>query len=93
MQQVKEFDYIGAFLFVTGFIVFLLGLSWGGSVYAWKSAHVIATMVVGGITLIIFALWETFGKLKEPLLLCICSKVLRGRVQSFYSGLEQDGFG
>jgi predicted benzoate:H+ symporter BenE len=68
MQQVKDFDYVGAFLFVTGFIVFLLGLSWGGSVYAWDSPHVIATMVVGGVTLTIFALWETFAKLKEPLL-------------------------
>jgi hypothetical protein len=27
MQQIKEFDYVGTFLFVGGFIIFLLGLS------------------------------------------------------------------
>src|ERR1700761_9006055 len=54
-QQLRDFDYVGTVLYVGGFLVFLLGLSWGGSVYPWKSAHVIATMVVGGITMIAFA--------------------------------------
>jgi hypothetical protein len=68
MQQLKDFDYVGTVLFLGGLIVFILGLSWGGSVYPWKSARVIATTVIGGITLIIFALWEIYAKLKEPLL-------------------------
>ncbi|KAF2692137.1 TRI12-domain-containing protein [Lentithecium fluviatile CBS 122367] len=67
-QQIRGFDYLGTVLFVVGFCIFLLGLSWGGSVYPWKSAHVIATMVSGGITLIIFVLWEMYAKLEEPLL-------------------------
>jgi len=68
IQQLKDLDYVGIVLFVAGFLVFLLGLSWGGSVYPWQSAHVIATMVIGGITLVIFVLWEIYAKLKEPLL-------------------------
>lgn len=68
MQQLKYFDYVGTVLFVGGFIVFLLGLSWGGSVYPWSSAHVIATLVIGGLVLIVFVFWETFAKLEEPLL-------------------------
>jgi hypothetical protein len=28
MQQIKEFDFVGTFLFIGGFIIFLLGLSW-----------------------------------------------------------------
>ncbi|OAG09823.1 MFS general substrate transporter [Paraphaeosphaeria sporulosa] len=67
-QQIRDFDYIGTVLFIGGFVIFLLGLSWGGSVYPWKSAHVISTMVVGGLVLIAFALWECFAPLKEPLL-------------------------
>jgi len=67
-QQLKDFDYIGTALFIAGFVLFLLGLSWGGSVYPWKSAHVISTMVIGGITIIAFALWEVYANLKEPLL-------------------------
>ena len=31
MQQIKEFDYVGTFLFIGGFIIFLLGLSWVSS--------------------------------------------------------------
>ena len=69
LQQLKDLDYVGIVLFVGGFTTFLLGLSWGGSAYPWKSAHVISTMVVGGLVTIAFILWETFAKqLKEPLL-------------------------
>jgi MFS family permease len=67
-QQIQEFDYVGTFLFLGGLILFLLGLSWGGSVYPWKSARVLATMIVGFVTLVAFTLWECFAKLKEPLL-------------------------
>ncbi|KAK3081178.1 hypothetical protein LTS18_009373 [Coniosporium uncinatum] len=30
MQQLRDFDYVGTVLFVAGFTLFLLGLSWGG---------------------------------------------------------------
>lgn len=33
-QQVKLFDYVGALLFVAGLLLFLLGLTSGGSVSA-----------------------------------------------------------
>lgn len=31
-QMIKVFDYVGAFLFVGGLIVFEIGLLWGGGV-------------------------------------------------------------
>lgn len=46
----------------------MMGLNWGGGVYPWQSAHVIATVVVGFFALVIFVLWESFMKLKEPLM-------------------------
>lgn len=67
LQILKDFDYVGLVLYAGGFVVFLLGLSWGGVLYPWKSAHVAATMVVGGLALVSFALWELFAPLKEPL--------------------------
>ena len=45
-----------------------MGLSWGGSLYPWKSARVIATIVIGCILLVIFFVYEAYAKLKEPLL-------------------------
>ncbi|PGH27528.1 hypothetical protein AJ80_00769 [Polytolypa hystricis UAMH7299] len=65
-RWLKSFDYVGMFLFSSGFVVFLLGLSWGGSVYAWDSAHVISTIVVGFVVLVAFVLWECFMDLPEP---------------------------
>jgi MFS family permease len=66
-DYMRNFDYIGTVLLVSGLLLFLLGLQWGGSVYSWDSASVIATIVIGACTLIAFVLWECFGKLKEPL--------------------------
>jgi hypothetical protein len=68
MQQIKDLDYVGILLFVAGFLISLLRLSWGGSVYPGQSAHVIAIMVIGGPTLVVFVLWDMYAKLKEPLL-------------------------
>jgi len=44
-----------------------MGISWGGSYYPWKSAHVITTIVVGFLSLVAFVLYEIFAGLKEPL--------------------------
>lgn len=63
----KNFDWFGFFLMASGFLVFLLGLSWGGTVYPWKSAATITSIVGGFIVMVLFALWEVYAPLKEPL--------------------------
>ncbi|KAJ9638512.1 hypothetical protein H2204_004282 [Knufia peltigerae] len=67
-EVIRHFDWIGLALFSGGLITFLLGLSWGGSAYPWKSARVIATLVVGGATLIIFVIFECMAPLQVPLI-------------------------
>ncbi len=44
-----------------------MGVSWGGSLYPWKSTHVIATIVIGFFTLVAFTFYEALVPLKEPL--------------------------
>ncbi|TVY80305.1 Efflux pump FUS6 [Lachnellula suecica] len=66
MQVLKRMDYIGAFLGIGGVTVFLVGLNWGGQEYAWSSAHVIACLTVGLVSLVFFGIWEKFGT-KHPL--------------------------
>ena len=68
MQQLKRQDGIGFVLFTGGLILFIMGLSWGGVAYPWKSAHVIATVVVGFLTLVAFVLWDAYGHRGDPLL-------------------------
>jgi MFS family permease len=65
---IKNFDYVGTFLFASGFTVFLLGLSWGGSVYPWKSVAVVSSIVLGFLTIVGFVLWEIYAPIKEPLI-------------------------
>jgi phosphoglycerol transferase MdoB-like AlkP superfamily enzyme len=66
-QVIKDFDFIGFILLVGGLLIFSMGVSWGGQLYPWKSAHVIATIVVGFLTLVVFTLYEALMPLKEPL--------------------------
>lgn len=67
VRYIKDFDYVGTVLYTAGLLVLMMGLNWGGTVYPWKSAHVIATIVAGFIGLVVFVLWESFMNLKEPL--------------------------
>lgn len=67
VDYIKKFDYVGTTLYTGGLLIFMMGLSWGGSVYPWASASVIVTIVVGFVALVAFVLWECFVDLKEPL--------------------------
>jgi hypothetical protein len=67
LKYVREFDYVGTVLYTGGLLILMMGLNWGGTVYAWSSAHVITTIVVGFVAMVVFVLWECFAKLKEPL--------------------------
>ncbi|KAJ1335655.1 Fungal trichothecene efflux pump (TRI12) [Microdochium nivale] len=67
-QQVKELDYIGITLFVSGCVLFLVGLSWGGIAYPWVSGHVLGTLISGIVILIIFAVYETYFCKASPLM-------------------------
>lgn len=67
VDYVKHFDYIGALLYTAGLLLFILGLSWGGNVHPWKSAAVLATLLVGVALLAAFVLWEIYAPLREPL--------------------------
>jgi hypothetical protein len=64
----KHFDYGGLLLYTAGLVLFILGLSSGGSLYPWTDAKVIAPLVVGFLCLVALFFYETFMDLKEPLI-------------------------
>lgn len=66
-RKVQAIDFIGCFFALSGTSVLLIGLTWGGGEYAWSSAHVIATLVVGVLVSIAFVLWEWKGGAVAPL--------------------------
>jgi MFS family permease len=53
----KMFDLGGLLLFTAGLVIFLIGISWGGTVYPWKSGKVIGTIVGGAMMLVIFVFY------------------------------------
>lgn len=56
-------DFGGMLLFLFGVGLIILGTAWGGSTYRWSSAPVLTSIVIGGILLITFVLYE---RLLEP---------------------------
>lgn len=67
-QQFARQDFVGFVLFTGGLLVFLMGLSWGGGLYPWNSAQVIATIIVGFVALVAFVIYDTFVHKGDPLL-------------------------
>ena len=52
-QQFLELDFVGIILYAGGLTSFLLGLSWAGTTtHPWRSASVVAPIVIGGLAFI-----------------------------------------
>jgi MFS family permease len=60
MAGIKAIDWVGTVALVGGLLMFLLGLVFGGTVYAWNSATVICLIIFGIVTLGIFIMIEWY---------------------------------
>ncbi|KFH46505.1 putative MFS-type transporter -like protein [Hapsidospora chrysogenum ATCC 11550] len=68
LQQTKELDWIGIFLYISGCVLFLIGLSWGGSTYPWASAEVLCPLIIGIATVAAFFVYEGYFCRVQPLM-------------------------
>jgi hypothetical protein len=59
IARLKVIDYSGQALFIFGFGLVILGLTWGGVTYSWRSAAVIISLIAGGILAGCFVFWES----------------------------------
>ncbi|KAK2030376.1 MFS general substrate transporter [Colletotrichum zoysiae] len=66
-STLRHIDYGGLFLLSSGLLLFLLGISWGGSLYPWTSAAVLCTIILGGVTLVGFVFYEWRCPATQPL--------------------------
>ncbi|KAH0837653.1 siderophore iron transporter [Fonsecaea pedrosoi] len=78
--ELRHFDWVGVILLAGSLVSVLLGLQWGGSHYPWKSARVICTIVIGGLGLVGFGLWESLAIPKIPLISLELMRMVRGFV-------------
>lgn len=66
LENLKKIDYLGNFLLITGLVLFLLGLTFGGNTYRWDQPGVFLTLLIGCFMLIAFVVWNFTGS-KHPL--------------------------
>ncbi len=52
-------DYGGISLFIVGVGLLILGTAWGGSTYAWSSAAVLSSLIIGSVLFILFLVYES----------------------------------
>jgi MFS family permease len=60
-EKLKHLDLAGCGILLAGLTLFLVGLNLGGGLYDWTNARVITTLVIGGVLLICFELYEWKG--------------------------------
>ncbi|KAF9779964.1 hypothetical protein IL306_000756 [Fusarium sp. DS 682] len=58
IARLKTVDFGGQFLFIFGFGLVILALTWGGATYSWSSPAVIVPLVIGLIFAAAFCFWE-----------------------------------
>ncbi|KIX06628.1 uncharacterized protein Z518_04604 [Rhinocladiella mackenziei CBS 650.93] len=68
LYWIKHFDYLGLFLLVGGFVVFLFGISVGGTQYPWNSAPPIVMILLGFLTLVALGLWSVYFPKRESVI-------------------------
>jgi len=59
-EKLRRMDWIGNLIFIPSISVFIIGLVWGGQQYAWNSAHVLASLIVGALGLVAWYIIEKY---------------------------------
>ncbi|KAG7662531.1 uncharacterized protein J8A68_003950 [[Candida] subhashii] len=67
-EKLAKVDFIGTLLLATGLILVLLALTFGGIDFPWNSAPIIVMLIVGGIGLVLFMIWN-FRFSNHPIIL------------------------
>lgn len=62
MTTLKGLDWVGMALWAIGVTVFVLPLSWAGSLYSWRSWRTLLPMLLGLAILAVFAVHEKYPK-------------------------------
>ena len=64
LKRLKTIDYGGLILFVGGTTLLILGTTWGGATYSWRSHHVLIPIIIGGVLFVLFFVYEALIETK-----------------------------
>ncbi|OLN97753.1 putative MFS-type transporter C1399.02-like protein 4 [Colletotrichum chlorophyti] len=57
-QKLRRVDWLGGFLFIGSMVTFLVGISWGGNDFPWRSAQTLVPVFIGFFGLVITLFYE-----------------------------------
>ncbi|KAF2491932.1 trichothecene efflux pump [Lophium mytilinum] len=77
-QQALALDWIGTFLLISGLVLFLLGITFGGSQFPWVSAGTLAPLCIGFVLLVILGFYEAYADITYPIFPPAIFKLVRG---------------
>ncbi|KAJ6458426.1 iron permease [Mycena vitilis] len=64
--KMNKIDFVGNILVVASTTSVMIGLTWGGVQYAWTSARILTSLILGGVGLVAF-LWYEFTFATNPI--------------------------
>ncbi|EIW57898.1 iron permease [Trametes versicolor FP-101664 SS1] len=88
-EKLARIDWRGNLIIIIGTTLALVGLTWGGIQFPWNSAHVLAPLIIGGIFIAAFFIYEFFVP-KEPTLpfdIMTNRSSLSGYISTFFHGI------
>lgn len=88
MSKLRAVDWAGSILTLVWAVLFLVGLSWAGTQYAWSSAAVLVPLIVGLALLVVFLFVETHVSLPIiPLYIFKSPTISASMASTFFSGI------
>ncbi|OJK01893.1 hypothetical protein ASPACDRAFT_58301 [Aspergillus aculeatus ATCC 16872] len=59
-EKLRQLDFLGTTLLVSGVVCLILALQWGGQTYSWSNGRVVACLVLAGVLLLSFIAAQIF---------------------------------
>ncbi|KAI9812466.1 MAG: hypothetical protein M1827_004697 [Pycnora praestabilis] len=60
LQQLKRVDWVGSVLFIASATGFLIPITWGGVIYSWSSWRTLVPLILSGLGLFGFVIYEVY---------------------------------
>lgn len=60
-ESYRHIDWLGSFFFTSSMVCFLMGLSWGGTLYNWNNYRTLLPLCLGAVGIVCTILWECYG--------------------------------
>ncbi|KAI0327038.1 iron permease [Cubamyces sp. BRFM 1775] len=88
-EKLRRVDWLGNFIIIAGTTLALLALTWGGIRYPWSSAHVLAPLILGGVLILTFFVYEHYVPIEPTTPLDILQNwtALSGNIATFIHGI------